>query len=134
QVNAHRIGRLGDFQELLLNFLGFNLGILVTPAVAVHDLLISEYGRALRAPVHAAQLAVGQALLQHAQEEPLVPAVVFRVAGGNLAAPVVAEAEAPEGPLEFRDVAAGPDVWVSAVLDRGGFGRQSEGVPAHGVE
>ena len=47
-----------------------------------------------RAPVHRRALAVRQVALEHLQEEPLVPLVVVGQAGGDLALPGVADAEA----------------------------------------
>ena len=78
--------------------------------------------------------AVGDPLLQHAQEEPLVPAVVLRVAGGDLAAPGVAEAEPLELALHRGDVGPGPLLRVDPLLDRGVLGRQAERVPPDRVQ
>src|SRR2546426_813037 len=64
----------------------------------------------------------------------LRPAVMARVAGGDLALPVVREAEPAERPALVVDVVVGPPGRVDAVLDGGVLGRQPEGVPAHGVE
>ena len=82
----------------------------------------------------AALLAVGDAPLEHAQEEPLVPAVVLGVAGGDLAAPGVAEAQPLELALHARDVLARPLLGVDAALDGGVLRGQAEGVPADGVQ
>ena len=82
--------------------------IVVTPAATIHHLLIGEHGGALRAPVDQRALAVSQAALQHLEEEPLVPAVVFRLAGGDFAVPIVAEGEAPVRLLHCRDILQGP--------------------------
>ena len=50
------------------------------PAVAVRALdLLARQGPVVGAPVDRRHLAIGQALLQEPQEEPLVPAVVRRV-------------------------------------------------------
>ena len=121
-------------QEPLLDLFGFHRRVVVLPAAAVHHLLVGQHGLALRAPVHQAALAVGQPALQHAQEKPLVPAVIFRLAGGNFAPPVVAEAEAPADRLHLRDVGVGPIARRRAALDGRIFGRQAEGVPADGVQ
>ena len=106
----------------------------MTPAIAVHDLLIGEHGAAFGAPVHLALLAVGQAALVHFQEEPLVPAVVLRETGGDFARPVVAKAEALHLGFHVVDVAQGPGTRGRIVRDGGIFGGQSERVPAHGVK
>ena len=104
------------------------------PAAAVDDLLVGEHGLVDRVPVHDARLLVGDAALEHAQEEPLVPAVVIRVAGRELARPVDAEAERLELAFHVRDVVAGPARGRDAVLDRGVFRRQSECVPTHRLQ
>ena len=84
----------------------------------------------LRAPVHEAALAIGQAALEHAQKKPLVPAIVFRLAGGNFAPPVVAEAEARQTAFICAMLALVHSRGANAALDGGIFGGQSEGIPA----
>src|SRR5438128_9318900 len=106
----------------------------MTPAISpIDDLLVREDRAAFRTPVNAALFAVSKALLQHAQEEPLVPPVVFRVARGNFAAPVVAKAEAAQRALKLRNVFVGPLARVRLVLDGGVFRGKAESVPAHRV-
>src|ERR1700722_14393007 len=115
--------------------MGFDKRVFVAPAVAtIYDLLVSEDRAALGTPVDATLFAVGEAAFEHAQEKPLVPAIVFWFASGDFAAPVVAEAEAAQGALKFGDVVVGPDTRMHVVLDGGVFGGQAEGVPAHGME
>jgi hypothetical protein len=63
------------------------------------DLLVREHGVVHRAPVHGRAPAIGQALLEHAREQPLVPAVVIRQARRQLASPRVADAEALQLPF-----------------------------------
>src|SRR5258708_13807683 len=112
----------------------FHQGVFMTPAVTVDHLLVRQHGAAFRAPVHAALLAVSESALEHAQEKPLVPAVILRLAGGNFAAPVVTESEAAQHLLKLRDVVVRPGARVRIVLDRGVFSGKTEGVPAHRVE
>ena len=104
------------------------------PAAAVHHLLVRQYRGALRAPVDLAFLAVDQPLLVHAQEEPLVPAVVLGQAGGDLGSPVVPQAEPLHLPLHGGDVTEGPLARRGIVLERGILGRQPKGVPAHRMQ
>ncbi len=85
-------------------------------------------------PVDGGGGAIGQALLHQPREQPLLPAVIVRVAGGQLALPVVAEAEARELPLHVGDVGLGPLRRRDTVFDGGVFRRQAEGVPAHRLE
>src|SRR5690606_13115913 len=102
------------------------------PAAAVDDLLVGQDGLAALAPVDGRALLVGEALLEHAREEPLVPVVVLDVAGGELTLPGVADAEPLQLALHVRDVLARPRLGMGAVLDRGVLGRQAERVPAEG--
>src|SRR5690606_9354623 len=64
-----------------------------TPAAAVDDLLVGQHGLVDRVPVDGAVLAVDHALLEQAGEQPLLPAVVVRLAGGDLAGPVDGQAQ-----------------------------------------
>ena len=93
-VVQERVGVGGNFPEPLLELALLDRRLLVPPAAAIDHLLVREHGLALRAPVHAALLAVGESALVHLEEEPLVPAVVFGRAGSDLAPPIVAEAQA----------------------------------------
>ena len=127
------VGVLGDAQEPLLEVARRHLRA-ATPAGAVDHLLVGEHGLAARAPVHRRAAAVGEALLEHPQEEPLVPAVVLRLAGGELAAPGVADPEPLQLALHVRDVGERPRLGVELVLDRRILGRQAEGVPAERVQ
>ena len=58
------------------------------------DLLVGEHGLVDRIPVDERVLAVGDAFLEHLQEQPLVPAVVLGLAGRQFARPVEGEAPA----------------------------------------
>ena len=64
------------------------------PADAAFGLLVAQDRLAALAPVHRRTPTVGEAALQHFQEEPLVPAVLGGVAAGDLARPVIGEAHA----------------------------------------
>ena len=70
---------------------------------------------------------------QH-QKDPLRPAEIVDVGGGQLAAPVVAEAEHLLLPAERGDVLFGGDPRRRAGLVGVLLGRQAEGVPAHRVQ
>ena len=106
-------------------------------AQAGDHLLVGEHGLVVRAPVDRAVLAVGQPALEHLQEEPLVPAVVLRVAGVEHAVPVERAGVAAHRRLLLLDVLVRPADRVLAALDGGVLGGQAEGVPAdrvHDVE
>src|SRR5690606_41024994 len=62
------------------------------PAAPVDDLLVREHRLVDRVPVHYLGLAIGDAPFEHLEEEPLVPAVVTRIAGGDPPRPVDREA------------------------------------------
>ena len=68
------------------------------------------------------------------EEDPLSPAIIVWIGGINFAVPVVGEAEGLDLAAKIIDVLLGGVAWVGAGLDGILFGRQSEGVPAHGVE
>ena len=101
---------------------------------AVDNLFVREHRLALGAPIHAAALAIGEIALEHAQEKPLVPAVVFRFACGDFTMPVVAESESLAHALHLRDVAVGPFPRRHAALDGRIFRRQAKRVPTDGVQ
>ena len=101
------------------------------PALAVDHLLVGEHGLVDRIPVDDAGLQVRDALLEHLEEQPLVPAVVLGVAGRELARPVDREPDRLHLRLHRRDVLARPFRRRLAGLHRGILGRQPERVPAH---
>ena len=65
----------------------FHRGVFVTPAAAIDNLLIGEHGGAFGAPVDEGLFAVGESAFEHAEEEPLVPAIIIGLAGGDFAIP-----------------------------------------------
>src|SRR2546422_8501617 len=78
--------------------------------------------------------SVSETALVHFQEEPLVPAVILRHAGGDLPPPVVTEPDPLQLLAHAVDVAEGELRGVPLVLDGGVFRRQPEGVPADGMD
>ena len=101
------------------------------PAVPVDafDLLARERP-VVRAPVDRRLHAIGQALLQEAQEQPLVPAIELRVGRDDLGIPREGRAHRPELPAHLLDVRHRPGERVAAVLDGGVLGGQAEGIEA----
>jgi len=89
-----RIRVVCDTEKPLLDLFCLNRCCVVLPAEAVDHLLVCKHSLTLRTPVDSAAFTVGQAALEHAQKEPLVPVVVFRLACRYLSLPVVAESEA----------------------------------------
>ena len=102
------------------------------PATAVDHLLVGQHGLVHRVPVHDLGLAVGDALFQHLQEQPLVPLVVIGVTGGDFARPVDGQAHGLHLLFHVRDVVVRPLGRRHLVLQRRVLGGQAEGVPAHG--
>ncbi len=86
------VGVLGDGEVVAGNFalLDHRAG---APAAAFDHLLVGQHGLVHRVPVHHLGLLVGDALFQHAQEQPLVPLVILGRAGGQLALPVEGKAQ-----------------------------------------
>jgi hypothetical protein len=104
------------------------------PATAVHHLLVGQDGVTTRAPVDARPLAVGQAPLEHLQEQPLVPLVVVGQAGRDLALPGVADAQALQLPFHVGDVLDRPRLGMRSIFDRRVLRRQAERVPPERVQ
>ena len=128
------IGISGSAQEPLLQRALLHRSTFMTPAATIHYLFIGQHGSALWAPVHQRLFAVGQPFFQHAQEEPLVPAVVLGIAGGHFPIPVIGESKAAMGALHFLYVGKRPFARRALVGYGGIFRRQTERVPTHGVQ
>ena len=124
---------VGDLEEPLLEILLHHRRA-AAPARAVDDLFVGEHGVVDRTPVHGRAPAIGQALLEHAREQPLVPVVVVRQAGRQLALPRVADPETLQLPLHVGDVAERGRFGVDAALDRGVLRGQAERVPPERVQ
>ncbi len=127
------VGVVSDPQEPLgqLLLLDHRAG---APAAAVDDLFVGEHGHVDRVPVHRRLAAIHQAALEELQEPGLLLAIVFRVAGRELATPVDGEAEQLQLLAHRRDVVVGPALGVHAALHGGVLGRHAEGVPSHRME
>ena len=130
EIREELVGVVGDPQVVHrdLALLDRRAG---APAAAVDHLLVGEHRLVDRVPVDHAGLLVRDALLEHLQEEPLVPAVVRGIAGGELARPVDRPAHRLALLLHVGDVLVRPSRRRHAVLHRRVFGGQPEGVPAH---
>ena len=104
------------------------------PAAPVYDLFISEHGLIDRVPIDHAGAAISDALFQHAQEQPLVPAVVIGITSGQFARPVDGQTQRLQLPTHIGDVVASPLGRRHTIGHGGVFGRQTEGIPAHGLQ
>ncbi len=147
-VLLHQLDALGPARQVLVHMLEQLLGVLrdlqvvagdlalfddraAAPAAAVDDLFVGQHGLVHRVPVDDLRAPLGDAGLQHLQEQPLVPLVVVRRTGGDLAAPVDGQAHGLHLALHVGDVVVGPLRRRHLVLHRRVLGRQPEGVPAH---
>ena len=133
RARQQRVRVAGDAEEPLVQIAGAHLGR-TAPAGAVHHLLVGQHRLAGRAPVDGRPLAVGEIALEHAEEQPLVPAVVVALAGSELALPGVADPEPLELALHVGDVVERPALGVGAVLDGRVLGRHAERVPAERMQ
>ena len=134
QVVEQPVGVVGDLEVPLRELLLDDLGAAAL-AAAVDDLLVREHGLVVRAPVDRALLAVRETPLVQLLEQPLVPAVVLRVARVQHARPVEGRRRTRgSSRLLLLDVRVRPLARVGAALDRGVLGGQAERVPADRVQ
>ncbi len=123
-----------DPEEPLLHQADLDQRPAALAAAVGRDLLVREHGLVVRAPLHRRRLAVGEPLLEEAQELPLLPADVVRVVRRQLARPVVRPADALHRGADRLDVALDRDARRVAAADGGVLGREPERVPAHRVD
>ena len=100
-----------------------------TPATLVDHLFVSQNRLARFTPVDLGVLPVYQSFFKKLEKTPLVPAIVFRSAGRNLAVPVIAKSQAFQLSLHRGDILFRPLGRVRVVLYRCIFRRQAEGIP-----
>ena len=133
EAGEEAVGVLRDLQEPLLQLalLDGALAALARPALG---LLVREDRLAGGAPVDRPLLPVGEPLLEHPEEEPLVPAVVLRLAGRDFLRPVVEDAPPGELLLHRGDVRERRLARRNAALDREVLRGEAEGVPPHRAE
>ena len=133
QVIEQLLGVIGDLEVPLRQVALLHLAV-AAPATAFGDLLVGEHGAAAGAPVHRAVAAFHQPALVELLEDPLAPAIVFRVARDHGAVPVVGKAHALERRLLRLDVGVGPLRGVALMLDGRIFRRKAERIPAHRMQ
>ena len=88
EVGKQFIAEVCNLDKPLRNFAAFNERAR-PPAASINDLLVGEYGLVYWIPVHLGFFLVGEPFLKEACEEPLLPAIIVGVAGGQFAVPVV---------------------------------------------
>ena len=133
EVGEQAVGVVGDPEVPLIELLRHDRGPAAL-AAPVDDLLVGEHGLILGTPLDRGVGAVGEAGLVELQEDPLGPAVVLGLVGGDLAAPVDRDAPGQELLAEAGDRALGRDARMLAGPDRVVLGRQAEGVVAHRLQ
>ncbi len=124
------LGVIGDFEKPLFERL-LNHDRSAPVAASVDNLLVRQHGLVVRAPVDVALLLVGQPAVEHLNEKPLRPFVIFRLAGGHFLVPVVAAAPGGQLFLHHGDILERAFARRRTGFDRGVFGGQPERVPAH---
>ena len=127
------LGKIGDFQEPLAKLALLHQRARA-PAAPVNHLLVGQHGHVDRIPIDRRFLAIDQIVGIKVEEQRLLVAVIVRLAGGDLAAPVQRETEALQLRLHVGDVLARPAAGVHALFHGGVFGRHAKGVPAHWVQ
>jgi hypothetical protein len=133
EVGQQPVGVSGDLEEPLFEVSRLDQRPAAL-AAAVDHLLVGEHGLVDRAPLHLRLRAVGEAGLVQPQEDPLGPAVVRRIGGRDLAAPVDRHAPGLELAAKLGNRGDGRVARVLAGLDRVVLGGEAEGVVAHRVD
>ena len=124
---------VGDAEEPLRH-LALLHGCAGAPAAAVDHLLVGEHRPVDRVPVDPAAGAVEEAAFEEVEEHRLLVAVIARMAGGELAAPVDRKPHRAELAPHRGDILVGPRAGVDALLHGRVLGRHAERVPAHRVQ
>ena len=132
-VKQKILGKVGNLEKPLPQLLLTNLPA-TAPAQAGFNLFIGQNRLAVFAPVHKRLFAVSRALFIHFQKQPLFPAIVRRLAGCKLPAPIVAESHAPELGPHGIDIGIGPFGRMGFIGNGGIFGRHAESIPSHGMQ
>ena len=104
------------------------------PAAAVDHLLVGEHGVLDRVPIDPGFAAIGQVRREEVEKHLLLVPVIFRMAGRDLAAPIIGEAHALQLAAHHRDVVVGPARGMVAARHRRVLGGQPERVPAHRMQ
>ena len=97
-------------------------------------MLICEHRLVVGTPVDLARLAVCEAALVQAREDPLIPAVVLGAVRHQHAVPVKRACVAFHRGALLGDVVLGPPGRVDAALDGGVLSGKPKRVPADGVQ
>ena len=129
EVVEQPVGVVGDAEEPLRELADLDL-VAAALAAPVDDLLVGQHRLVVGTPLDGGLGAVGQAALEELEEDPLRPAVVARIVGGELARPVERDPPLAELLAEGGDRRVGGVARMLAGADRVVLGRQPEGVIA----
>ena len=133
QIVDQAVGILGDGQHPLALFLADDLAAAAL-ADALHNFLVGQHALAAGAPVHGHGGLIGQALLEHLQEDPLGPLIIVGIRGVHHPVPVEAVAQHFQLAGEVGDILPGDDGRMDVVLDGVVLRGQAEGVKADGEQ
>ena len=122
-----------DPEKPLFELFGNHFGI-APPTAPIDHLLVGKHGSVDGTPIHSRLFSVGEVLLPHLDEEPLIPPVVLRVARRKLPLPCVRKAQPSELGLHVLDIRSSPILRMLAVFEGGVFRRQTERVPPDGMK
>ncbi len=104
------------------------------PAAAVDDLLVRQHGLVDRVPIDPRLLAVGKTGGEEVGEHLLLVPVIVRMAGRDLALPVIGQPHALQLATHRRDVLVCPVGGMNLAGDRRVLGGEAERIPAHRVQ
>ena len=123
----------GNTQKPLRQLLLFHRSI-AAPAAPLFHLFVGQYGMTLGAPVLRGLFAIYQSLFQPAQKKQLFPLIVFRMAGCQLAPPVIGIPQTSQLRPHVVDIGISPFGGMNIVLDGRVLGGKAKRVPPHGVQ
>ena len=139
----HRVAQIGDavvHEHVIVLNLGHGVPLLGGKRVGAVGVRIATLGTVLLKMSHqfidgARLVEFGVVItLEHLQEGPLCPLVIFGVTGAHLAVPVIAETNLVQLLTVACDVLVGGDFRVLARLDGILLGGQAVGIIAHGMQ
>ncbi len=121
-----------DAEEPLIQvFLDHRRAAAFAVAVVAPHLLARQGGIAIGAPIDRRHLMIRQPVLEELREEPLRPAVVFRIGRDGFAPPVEHGAHGAQLLAHVFDVAVGPHARVDVLADCRVFSRKPERIKTH---
>ena len=135
EIRIQLFREIGDPEEPLLQFPFLDFRVSMPFAFPVDHLLVGDHRHAVGAPVDSRFLLVGKPLLDHLQEYPLIPPIIFGRGGVDLVVPVEERSELLElVVLEVPDVIGDQGLRVDIPLHREIFRMDSECIESHRLE